>query len=199
MAEVIEKPITVPTDPVLRLSVEQYHSMIQSGILTEDDSVELLEGWLILKMPKNPAHSAVTRLIRQALGKAIPDGWYVDTQEPVTTIDSEPEPDVFIMRGDIRSYLERHPGPEDLALVVEVAGATLQRDRALKKRIYANAGIPVYWIVNLANYQIEVYTHPTGPKEQPDYLDQKIYGLRDEIPLMLDEHQVTLKAQNLFP
>ena len=89
MAEVIENPTAVPPDPVLRLSVEQYHSMIQSGILTEDDSVELLEGWLILKMPKNPAHSAVTRLIRQALGKAIPDGWYVDTQESITTIDSD--------------------------------------------------------------------------------------------------------------
>ena len=73
----------------------------------------------------------------------MPQGWYVDAQEPITTSDSEPEPDVVIVRGDTRQYLNRHPGAQDLALVVEVADTSLQRDRTSKKRLYARVGIPV--------------------------------------------------------
>lgn len=74
----------VPTEPIWRFSVEQYHQMICQGILTEDDPVELLEGWLIPKMPKNPPHRVATKLTRNILEKLVPDGWYVDTQEAIT-------------------------------------------------------------------------------------------------------------------
>ncbi len=134
--------------------------MIRAGILTDDDPVELLDGWLVSKMPKNPPHCVVTRLIRQALERLVPAAWYVDTQEPLTTADSEPEPDVVVVRGETRQYLDRHPGPEDVGLVVEVADTTLQRDRTSKKRLYARAGIPVYWIVNLPESRCEVYSEP---------------------------------------
>jgi Uma2 family endonuclease len=162
VSAVSEQSTAVPADVIWRFSVDQYHAMIRAGILTEDDPVELLEGWLVTKMPKNPRHSVATRLIRQALEGLLPPGWYVDTQEPLTTADSEPEPDVVVVCGDRRQYLDHHPGPQDVALVVEVADSTLQRDRSLKKRLYAAAGIPAYWIVNLLDSQFEVYTDWKG-------------------------------------
>ena len=91
-----------PPEPIWRLSVEQYHEMIDAGILDEDDPVELLEGWLIPKMPKNPPHSFTTDLTREALAGLLPTGWYVRGQEPITTEDSEPESDVAVIRGDRR-------------------------------------------------------------------------------------------------
>ena len=152
----VEQSAAVPTDLIWRLSVNQYHQMVCAGILTEEDPVELLAGWLVPKMPKNPPHRVATRLLRQALERVVPAGWYVDSQEPITTADSEPEPDVVVVRGETRQYLDRHPGPQDVALIIEVADTTLQRDRVLKQRIYAAAGIPVYWIVNLLDNQLEV-------------------------------------------
>jgi Uma2 family endonuclease len=181
----VETCAAVPPDVIWRLSVDQYHAMIHAGILTDDDPVELLEGWLVAKIPKNPPHRAVTRLIRQVLERLVPAEWYVDSQEPITTDDSEPEPDVVVVRGETRHYLDRHPGPNDVGLVIEVADTTLQRDRGFKKRLYARAGIPVYWIVNLSDNQCEVYTEPSGPEPQPDYRQRQDYGASDDIPVVL--------------
>lgn len=190
----------VPIDVIWRFSIDQYHAMIRAGILTEDDPVELLEGWLVTKMPKNPHHRVATRLIRQALEGIIPTGWYVDTQEPLTTADSEPEPDVMVVRGETRQYLDRHPGPQDVALVVEVADSTLQRDRFLKKRLYAAAGIQLYWIVNLPDSQIEVYNEPSGPGEPPDYHQQQNYGLSDSVPVVIEGRDLGhLAVRELLP
>ena len=82
----------VPTEPIYRLSVAQYHAMAEHGILTEDDPVELLEGWLVQKMTKYRPHTLTTGLVRRALDEIVPGGWYVDSQEPITTEESEPEP-----------------------------------------------------------------------------------------------------------
>jgi Uma2 family endonuclease len=180
----------VPTDLIWRLRVEQYHAMIRAGILTDDDPVELLDGWLVSKIPKNPPHRVVTRLIRQALERLVPAAWYVDTQEPITTADSEPEPDVVVVRGETRQYVDRHPGPEDVGLVVEVADTTLQRDRTSKKRLYARAGIPVYWIVNLPERRCEVYSAPSGAVRRPDYRQHQDYGVSDTLPVVIDGVEV---------
>lgn len=196
----VEPPAAVPSEPIWRLSVEQYHAMIQAGILTDDDPVELLEGWLVFKMPKNPRHRATTRIIREALENLLPNGWYVDTQEPITTTDSEPEPDFVIVRGNTRQYLDRHPGPEDIALVIEVSDATLQSDRTSKMRTYARANISTYWIVNLVESQIEVYTEPSGPVKHPNYAQRKDYRLPDAIPLTLEDVEIDrLPLQELLP
>jgi hypothetical protein len=144
-----------------RFTVAQYHQMIAAGILTSDDPVELLAGWLVQKMTKNPPHRVTTRLIREALESIVPDRWYIETQEPITLEDSEPKPDVAMIKGNTRDYLDRHPGAVEVALVVEVADSTLERDRSLKQQIYARAGIPTYWIANLVNGQLGIYTQPT--------------------------------------
>lgn len=182
----------VPEEPVWRLSVEQYHRMIQAGILTEDDRIELLDGWLVEKMVKNPRHEAATRRIRKSLERALPAGWDVDKECPVTLVNqkSEPEPDVMVIRGDPREYEDRHPGPKDVALVIEVADSSLARDRGAKKRIYAAAGVSVYWIVNLIDSRIEVYTLPSGPASQPDYGSREDFRAGDAIPLLIDGQEV---------
>src|SRR6266545_7649231 len=135
VSAVSKQSAAVPADVIWRFSVDQYHAIIRAGILTADDPVELLEGWLVTKMPKNPRHSVVTQQTREALVRVLPSGWYVNTQEPITTEDSEPEPDVAVVRGERRQYLDHHPGPQDVPLVIEVADSSLQRDRTLKKRL----------------------------------------------------------------
>jgi Uma2 family endonuclease len=182
----VESVAAIPNDLILRLSIEQYHAIIQAGILTDDDSVELLEGWLVFKRPKNPPHRVTTRLVRTALENILPAGWYVDSQEAITLSNSEPEPDIVVVRGDTRQYLDRHPGAEDIALIIEVSDTTLQRDRTVKKRIYARAGIAIYWIVNLVEEQVEMYSQPLVEVEQPDYSQRLDFGRSAVIPIIIE-------------
>jgi Uma2 family endonuclease len=111
--------------------------MIRATILTPDDPVEMLAGWLVYKMPKKPANRISTGLTQEALERVVPSGWYVDSQEPITLSDSEPEPDVIVLRGETRQYRDRHPGARNVALIVEVADSTIERDRGVKRAVYA--------------------------------------------------------------
>lgn len=120
-------------------------------------------------MPKNPTHSSATRCTRLALERIISSDYFVDSQEPVTLSDSEPEPDIVVIRNTFEDYTERYPGVDDIALIIEVSDPTLSQDRGSKKRIYAREGIPIYWIVNLVDNQVEIYTNPTGENPNPDY------------------------------
>lgn len=180
----------IPIDALWRITVPQYHAMIHSGALTEDNPIELLQGWLVQKMPKKPKHSTITRIIRKHLAELLPPGWYTDSQEPLTTSDSEPEPDVMIVRGTETDYLYHHPEPEDVALVVEVSDATLHRDQTLKKQLYAAAAIPVYWIINVPDNQVEVYSHPFIGSTGPDYRQRQTYRPSDSIPVWIGTEKV---------
>ena len=190
----------VPFDSLWRVSVSQYHVMIESGALTEDNPIELLQGWLVQKMPKKPRHSAVTRIIRKLLADLIPDGWYIDSQEPITTDDSEPEPDIIVVQGNELDYVTKHPGPQDLGLVVEVSDATLSRDRTLKKRLYAQAGVMLYWIVNLPDNQIEVYSEPIVGVSGADYKQRQTYALGDSIAFKIRGEKIAdIEVARLLP
>ena len=193
-------PRAIPPEPVRRFSVSQYHEMIASGILTPDDPLELLEGWLVPKMVKNPPHSTARQLTTPTLSQILPSGWYVRSQEPITLADSEPEPDVAVVRGDPSQYEHSHPGPEDVAMVVEVADVSLHRDRSIKKQLYARAGIPTYWIVNLQERRIEVYTDPSGAVESPGYRQHNDYAAGSEVPLVIKGRQAgRIPAAALLP
>lgn len=109
-------------------------------------------------------------------------------QEPITTTDSEPEPDLSVVRGSPRDYFLHHPRPEDVTLVVEVSDTTLVQDRNIKRRLYAAAAIPVYWLVNLPDNQIEVYTHPFTNVSGPDYGQRHTYGLNDAVPVTIADN-----------
>ncbi|MGB0560393.1 MAG: Uma2 family endonuclease [Spirulinaceae cyanobacterium] len=160
---------TVPTEPIWRLTVGQYHQMIATGILTADDRVELLDGLLTLQMPKKPSHRLVTKLLRTLLESLTPPDWYTDSQEPITLANSEPEPDVMLVKGNPRDYSDRHPSGAELGLVVEIADATLKRDQTLKKQLYAEAKIPCYWLINLPERSLTIYTEPMTQEGQSDY------------------------------
>lgn len=195
----VRPPAAAFPDLLWPLSVEQYHAMIDADILTEDDPVELLGGYLVPKMPKKPPHRLATGLLREALERILPAGWYVDSQEPVTTGDSEPEPDVMVVKGSRRQYADRHPGSSDLGLVVEVSDATLERDRTLKMRLYGAAGIPLYWVVNLPERQIEVFTLP-GKDGGVGYGEHHILRPGDEVILLLDGQEAgRIAVRDLLP
>ena len=183
-----------------RMSVDRYHEMIKAGILTEDDRLELLEGYLIEKMTIHPAHSFVTDQLRDKLMSLIQARFVIKSQQPITTDDSEPEPDTMIVQGEQRDYMIRHPTPKDVPLVIEVSDTTLHQDRTLKKRIYARAGIAVYWIVNLPESQIEVHTEPSGPTSEPTYHQLATYRKSDDIPVVLNGVEIgRLPVSELLP
>jgi Uma2 family endonuclease len=169
-----------------RFSVAEYHKLIDIGVLTEDDNLELLEGYLVLKMARKPPHDGSLQLAQAALSPALPTGWCLRVRCAITLSDSEPEPDGAVVRGNARTYLTRHPGPVDIGLVIEVADTTLAGDRADKCRIYARASIAGYWIVNLNDRQVEAYTSPSGPTASPAFAQRTDYHIGDAVPLVLD-------------
>ncbi len=187
-----EAPVSVPTAPasptvtLWRWSVEKYHEMVRAGIIDEDDPVELLEGWIVKKMTKSPLHRTVTGLLRDALQRVMPEGWFVDSQDPVTLSASEPEPDAVLVRGSRLDYLDHHPGPGDVALVAEVSDSGLSRDRVFKKSIYAAAGIAVYWVVNLVDRRLEVYSGCTNSASGSDYARCDCFVAGQKVPLVVD-------------
>jgi hypothetical protein len=183
-----------------RFSVAEYHKLIEIGILTEDDNLELLEGYLVLKMARNPPHDGTIDLIREAVNPLLPPAWMLRIQEAITLTDSEPEPDLALVRGTARTYLTRHPRPADVGLLIEVSDSTLDGDRVDKCRIYARANIPCYWIVNLINRQVEVYTNPSGPTGQPAFATRTDYHVGDSAPLQLDGVTLaTVAVQEILP
>lgn len=182
MANLVSPAPPRAEDPIWRLSVDQYHAMIDAGILSEDSPVELVEGMLLEKISKNPPHIFVTEELRASLFSMLPAGWCVRAQDPITVGDSEPEPDIAVARGANRDYLARNPGPQDIALVIEVAGSTLIRDRGIKQRVYARAGIPVYLIVDVNNRRVEMRTDP----ENDAYRTLVVMSINDAIPFTLD-------------
>jgi Uma2 family endonuclease len=141
-----------------RFSVAEYHKLIDIGLLTENDNLELIEGYLILKLSRSPPHDSCIHLALRMLLRCLPPDWSLRIQSAITLSDSEPEPDLAVVRGDERTYAARHPFPVDVGLVIEVADSTLAGDRADKGRIYARAGLAVYWIINLIDRQVEVYS-----------------------------------------
>jgi len=173
-------------EPVFRLTVEQYHRMIDSGVLSDDDPVELLEGILVFKMPKKPNHRLAVRLLTTLFDALLPRGYHFQAQEPVTLSDGEPEPDGMVVRGEPREYSDRHPAPADVPLLIEVADTTLERDRGIKLRSYARAGIPIYWIVDLVARRVEVYRDPDSNAPVPNYRDQQIIAAQAAVPVDLD-------------
>ncbi len=142
-------------------TIERYHQAIAAGVLTEEDRVELLRGDLIEVMPVGEDHSSTL----EGLGEYFSNlrGQYrLRSENPVTLPDnSEPEPDFVIARKLPPNTRRQHPTPEDILLLIEVAHATVNKDRNLKGPIYAAAGIPEYWIINLNARSVELHLFPT--------------------------------------
>ena len=181
---------------LFQLSVQDYHDMIEAGILTPEDKVELIDGYLVKKMPQNSPHSSTVRRLSNLLARMMPAGWLHSGQLPITLASSEPEPDAALVRGDDRSFDTHHPEPADFGIVIEVADSTLAFDRGIKLELYAEAHIPEYWIVNLVENQVEVYTQPQGTA----YTTRTDYTTGQSVPLVLDGAALgSLAVADLLP
>jgi len=137
----------------------EYARLMDCGVLGEGDPVELVGGHLVVKEPQHTPHATAARLVVRALEAMFTAGWDVRAGLPIALDpDSEPEPDVSVVRGEPRDYLEDHPARP--VLVVEVADSSLAFDRRYKGSLYARAGLPDYWIVNLVDRRLEVNREP---------------------------------------
>jgi len=141
------------------ITVAEYHKMIQAGILGEDERVELLYGKIIPTSPVGSQHSTCVKRLNRLFSRSVGDRAIVSVQDPIQIPDhSEPEPDVALLRPPLSTYEARHPLPKEVLLIVEVSDSSLAKDRAVKLPLYASAGIPEVWLVDLAHSQIQVYT-----------------------------------------
>ncbi len=151
----------MPVEAFHRFTVEDYHRMGAAGVLRPDARVELLGGRIIDMSPIGPWHGGVVSRLTQLFIKLARDRWWVTTQNPLRLDEhSEPEPDVMLCRMSPDDYTRRHPVPEDVLLLVEVADASLDYDRGEKLPRYGRAEIPEVWIVNLEERVVEVYREP---------------------------------------
>ncbi|QDL09482.1 Uma2 family endonuclease [Brasilonema octagenarum UFV-E1] len=183
-----------------RFTIDEYHRLISLGFLTEGDRIELIRGELIQKTAKGTPHTfCTTRLCRQ-FDRLLGDRAVVRCQEPIILpSDSEPEPDAVIARGDEADYLAHHPYPEDILLVVEISDSTLTYDQTTKLRLYAEAGISDYWIVNLHARQLERYSQPyQNIQGEFNYLSKQI-SLVNQSVLIPGFEDAFLDLIRIFP
>jgi Uma2 family endonuclease len=183
-----------------RFTPAEYHKLIDTGIIMEGEPVELLEGFLVEKGMRNPPHDgAVTRLTNR-LPRYLPAGWVTRIQCAVAFGESEPEPDGAVVRGDDTSYDARLPDAGDFGIVIEVSDSTLAFDRRDKGRIYARAGVPIYWVINVADRQVEVYSDPDPAASTPSYRGRVDYKPGDQLPITLAGASIaTVPVRDLLP
>ena len=150
--------------------------MIEAGILTEDDKVELLEGRIVAMSPSGPSHAEPISLLNELLVKQLDESRQVRPQCGIELGErSLPEPDLAIVHR--RGYRERHPNDPDVLVVIEVAVSSTRKDRTVKAPIYATAQIPEYWIVLPEQSAIEVYRDPRGGR----YTEMSTYRPGDAV------------------
>jgi len=184
--------IPAPTEPAAptRMTVERYFALVDEGLLEPDDRVELLEGVVVAISPSNPPHATVVSLVFQALVEAVGTRAAVRCQCAIILGRySAPEPDVAVVAGHQRDYITAHP--RTALLVVEVADTSLAQDRVTKGALYAAAGIPEYWIVNLRADCVEVLRDPE--REAGRYRDRIVVGHGERLTLVAlpDVHVAT--------
>ena len=161
-----------------RWTRRQYARLIDRGVLDEDAPIELLDGLLLVKEPQSSPHRTGVLLVAKALERAFGDGWFVQIQSPIgLDVRSEPEPDVCVIRGSLRDYVDAHPTHP--ALIVEVALSGLAIARGRKATAYARGGIADYWVVNLIDRVLEVHREPARPgpeRQRRGYAAIETYG-----------------------
>lgn len=155
-------PPTTPSFAVRPLTLDEYHRLIEIDFFGTDERVELIEGYLHPMSPRRPRHAACLSRVQRLFYTCVGAACVIRSQDPITLPDanSEPEPDLVLARPRPDDYADRHPYPSEILLVVEIADSSLAFDRETKAVLYAAAGIPEYWIVNLVADQVEVYRNP---------------------------------------
>lgn len=180
------------------INVDEYHLMGKVGILKEK-GIELIEGEIVKMSPTGSNHSACVSVLIDLLTEVrllnkLKKDIILRVQDPVRLDDfSEPEPDIVIVKYKSDYYRQELPQPKDVLLLIEVADTTLESDREIKVPLYAKAGIPEYWIINLEAQQIEVYHTP----KLGIYQQVTIFGVKDEVKAQFNDKMST-KVKDLF-
>ena len=182
-----------PPWPLRRFTVSQYEQLGQLGILTPEDHVELLEGWIVEKMNHGPMHGYIVRFLSDWLHKQIPLDFLIQCQLPITTNRSQPEPDLSIIRGSHQSFRTRHPFGHECRLVIEVADSSLERDRA-KAEIYRTAGVQEYWIFDIPGQSLHRYVFSQAGQRQ----EETIFSAKEIVSIIIGNTEMTLDLGSIF-
>lgn len=149
-----------------RFTIEEYHRLTELGFFQEDDRVELVRGQLIYRAAKGTLHSVCSTRLNRQLTKLVGDQATLRGQELIALPnDGEPEPDFAIVRNHADDYLSGHPRPEDILLLIEISDSSLTYDQETKLELYAEDGIQHYWIFNLIDRVLEMYSEPYQTSE----------------------------------
>lgn len=204
MSSVLEIQKTMPVTEVIQngqvlsarlISVEEYDRMIEHGILTAKDKVELLNGVIIKKMPKGTKHASANDRLTRFFYKLLNDRVIVRNQNPIWLNEfSEPEPDIVLAVPDNNFYAERHPTPEDIFLIIEISDSTLGRDRFAKGLAYAKAGIRQYLVLNIQDQTIEDYCEPA----EDGYQSKQTHHIGESFKLVAFP-EIEIKVDELLP
>ena len=195
MSTILEQPsVDAPSSPEERpylFSVDEFYRMIDQDIFPDEARVGLWEGRVYEEMAKKHAHSFSWARLNAALLPILPPGWSLWAECSITiSPDKVPLPDLIILRGDLEAHRGRRPVAGDVGLLIELADTSLKIDTGTKLRAYARAGIPAYWVVNLRDDVIHVYTDPVPSEDR--YASTTIIGRDGSIPFVLDGTQVAM-------
>jgi Uma2 family endonuclease len=180
---------------IKKWNVEDYHRMVEFGILTPADQVELLEGAIVQLNPQRSPHAATTQCASDYLREKLMGQVIVRVQLPITLPpDSELEPDIAIVCLDPRKYFDRHPQPKDILFLAEVADSTLNEDRTRKAKLYAKANICEYWVIDVNKRQVLGFRRSNGDR----YAEEFTLGENDSIELVAFPG-IVLSMSQLFP
>jgi Uma2 family endonuclease len=184
-------PLSVSRD-FYRFTVAQFDQMLKDGTIGADEQVELIDGHVMTKMPKNPPHIMVGKLLDRIFWRLLDGtGWHPSKDADVTVTEYDrPQPDLAVVRGDPEDYRDRHATAADIGLAIEISDSTLIRDRSIKMPRYAAAKIPVYWIVNLIDEQFEVYTNPALTPTGASYMSSMIFRRGENVPVVIGGKQI---------
>ena len=189
------RPMAEAAPPAIGYTGEEYFSLVDAGVLQPDDRVELLDGVIVAMSPHNPRHASAIARLNGVLNRIVGSRAVVRVQLPlIAGTRSIPEPDISVVEGTFADYDRKHPATA--LLVVEVADASLAQDRLSKAAIYAAAGVPEYWLINLRDDCVEVLRRPDMASRR--YVERRVAGMGDTIELLAFP-ATPLRVEDLIP
>jgi len=177
------------------IRAEEYQRMIELGIFREDERIELIEGRIVQMSPKNLKHALATTRSNRCFQRVSGDRAFVRVQDPILLNDfSEPEPDIVLVAPPDERYLENHPKPEDIFLVLEIADSSLVYDRDEKGPLFAQNGVVQYCLLNLQSRELEDYREPSsnGYRSKRTYTEEQSFTL-------VAFPKISIKVKDLLP
>lgn len=182
-----------------RFTIAEYHRLAELGFFEEDDRVELIKGEIVQMAAKGTAHSTFNRRLIRELSTLLGNRATLQSQDPIViSTNSEPEPDIAILRNRDDDYLSAHPSPLDVLLVIEIADSSVNYDQKVKLPLYAEAGISNYWIFNLVENCLESYSEPYQVQDKFGYR-RKLIVLPNETVTLPDFPDLSLNLSKFFP